>query len=138
MKSRPDSHQYVRKVHFSETDAAGVVHFSRLLSYVEEAEHSWFEKLGWEVVSDNHGWPRVALEAQFVSPARFGDELVFTLLIEKISTSTITYNFHGAIAAGESKGREVLRGSMTACYVTIGKGGKMRPAPLPLSGSSPA
>jgi YbgC/YbaW family acyl-CoA thioester hydrolase len=123
-------------VHFSDTDAAGVVHFSRLLSYVEEAEHSWFEELGWEVYSAKHGWPRVALESQFVSPARFGDELLFTLFIEKISTSTITYNFYGAIASGPSKGREVLRGSMTACYVTIGEDGQMRPAPLPLSGMS--
>ena len=38
-----------RKVEFSDTDMAGIVHFSRLIVFMENAEHAFIEALGGSV-----------------------------------------------------------------------------------------
>ena len=51
-----------RRVHFYETDAAGIVHFSTFFRYMEEAEHALWRAAGLTVApaGAEPGWPRVA------------------------------------------------------------------------------
>ena len=37
---------YFRRVEFSDTDTAGLIHFSAMLKYMEEAEHAFYRSLG--------------------------------------------------------------------------------------------
>jgi acyl-CoA thioesterase FadM len=67
---------YQRRVAFADTDAAGVVHFSRLLCYVEEAEHALLAELKIPLMGDDKdggGWPRVHIDCNYFAPLRPAD-----------------------------------------------------------------
>jgi YbgC/YbaW family acyl-CoA thioester hydrolase len=111
-----------RKVEFSDTDMAGIVHFSRLIVFMENAEHAFIEALGASVHMEHDGmrvgWPRVAVEAQFKSPARFNDVVDIHLRVLHKGSKTLTYGF--AISVGK---RLIGTGSMTsACCAMEEKG----------------
>jgi acyl-CoA thioester hydrolase len=94
---------YTRRVTFADTDAAGVVHFSRILCFVEEAEHAFLLSLGFDVISEREGWPIVKVDVDYRRPLRFNDEV--DVIIEPFSggKSSVTWSFavfvDGAIAA---------------------------------------
>src|SRR5260370_38815362 len=70
-----------RRIEFSDTDAGGLVHFARFFVFMEIAEHELLRALGANPGAERQadgrlvGWPRVASACEFLSPARFGDEL---------------------------------------------------------------
>ena len=68
--------QIRKKVHWSDTDAAGIVWFPNFLGWFEDAEEELFNSLGRSRQSllDNHhfGMPRVEAHAKFRAPARAG------------------------------------------------------------------
>jgi acyl-CoA thioester hydrolase len=72
----PSFFQIRKKVHWSDTDAAGVVWFPNFLRWFEDAEEELFASLGRSRQSllDSHhfGMPRVEVQARFRSPARAG------------------------------------------------------------------
>lgn len=83
---------YQRHVAFADTDAAGVVHFSRLLCYVEEAEHALLTELGIPVMGEG-GWPRVQVECTYFAPLSPGDDVEVILIPDKIGNSSVCWNF---------------------------------------------
>jgi len=92
---------YTRRVSFSETDLAGIVHFSNFFRYMEEAEHAFYRSLGYSVHAmpgdedgSTVGWPRVHAEADYRRPLRFEEEFEVELLIEEIRSKTITYKLN--------------------------------------------
>jgi acyl-CoA thioester hydrolase len=84
---------YKRQVHFAETDAAGVVHFTHLLQYAEEAEHALMRSIGFPVWGESEGhilrWPRVGCSSSFHHPAQFGDELRIDIAVKKLGHSSL-------------------------------------------------
>ena len=86
-------HRQLSEVAFSDTDASGWVHFSKILCYVEIAEHSLFHSLGIPVFSNNGGWPRVKISCDYRSPLRFQDTFEVRLSLTKIDNSAITWKF---------------------------------------------
>lgn len=93
---------YKRRVEFCDTDAAGIVHFSALLQYAEQAEHALLRSFGTSVlvnVVDNEGlqktlsWPRVKIQAEFHGAARFEEELDIALYVSRLGTKSVTYAF---------------------------------------------
>jgi YbgC/YbaW family acyl-CoA thioester hydrolase len=68
--------QIRKKVHWSDTDAAGVVWFPNFLGWFEDAEEELFASLGQprQSLLDRHrfGMPRVEVQAKFRAPARAG------------------------------------------------------------------
>ena len=46
-----------RRVEFSETDMAGIVHYSNFFRYMETVEHAFYRSLGFSVVQDRHDPP---------------------------------------------------------------------------------
>lgn len=119
--------QYARRVAFGDTDMAGVVHFSRLLCYVEEAEHALLEALGIPVAPPEGCWPRAGIEARFYAPARYGENLIVALLPATFSRSTVTWSFH--VSAAED--RRLAEGRITTCHARLQEGARFKPAPLP-------
>jgi YbgC/YbaW family acyl-CoA thioester hydrolase len=108
-----------RKVEFSDTDMAGIVHFSRLIVFMENAEHAFFEALGASVSmehdGDHIGWPRVAVAAQFKAPARFNEYVDITVRVLKKGARSMTYGFEIRV-----EDRLVGTGTMTSvcCRMT--------------------
>ena len=72
----PSEYRLRRRVHFYETDAAGIVHFSAFFRYMEEAEHALWREAGLSIhPSDGDiGFPRVATSFEFHRPLRFEQE----------------------------------------------------------------
>ena len=54
--------RYSRRVQFSETDLAGIAHFSAYFRFMEEAEHALWRAAGLSIgaAETTGGWPRVA------------------------------------------------------------------------------
>src|SRR6185503_17586673 len=82
-------------VQFSETDMAGVVHFSNYFRWMEEVEHAFFRSVGLSIVMNHQGreiaWPRVAVECEYFGPVRFEDELELRLRVMKVGEKSLTY-----------------------------------------------
>ncbi|MBI2688596.1 MAG: acyl-CoA thioesterase [Acidobacteria bacterium] len=90
------SFKIVRRVEFSETDMAGIVHYSNFFRYMESAEHGFFRSLGLTIASHNAnsiGWPRVHADCDFRRPLRFEDTVEVELLVKEKRERSIVYAF---------------------------------------------
>lgn len=100
-------HIYQRRVSFADTDAAGVVHFSRLLCYAEEAEHDLLSSLAIPLLGGG-GWPRVNVSCDYLAPARLGDTVEVSISPVELGKSSVLWRFsmkaHGVeLARGDVK-----------------------------------
>jgi acyl-CoA thioester hydrolase len=106
----PAPFRTTRRVEFSDTDAAGIAHFSAFFRYMEQAEHELLRSLGLSVHSrDADGpisWPRVRAACDYRSAARFEDVLEIDVRIARLGEKSVTYACRFSrggqdIAAGE-------------------------------------
>jgi len=86
---------YNRRVHFSETDMAGIVHFSVYFRYMEEAEHALWRAADLTVdqIETTGGWPRVSAGFDYKTPLRFGDEFEVGVRIGNVTRRSFRYDF---------------------------------------------
>ena len=137
-----------RRVHFYETDSAGIVHFSVFFRYMEEAEHAMWRAAGVSIAVPGAaiGFPRVATSFEFLRPLRFEDEFEVVLRVTGKSTKSLSY-----AATIETGGVVAARGTLTIACVTKRQDEPMRGtaipsdiadrfevAPVPPSGDRPA
>ncbi len=124
----------IRRVEFSETDMAGIVHYSNFFRYMETAEHGFFRQLGYSVVMDQVepavGWPRVHAECEYRQPLRFEDEVEIQLLVSEKKSKSLSYVFKFRKLNGPAP-TEVARGTLTVVCVTKQADGKMTAAHIP-------
>jgi len=130
------SHAYSlrRKVVFSETDLAGLVHFSNFLRYAEDAEHAYVRSLGQSVklrLDDGRtiGYPRLKTAFRFYSPLHFEDEFEVRVLVRELRERSLTWAFE-IVALGDEEPRLCARGTMTSVCVEVEAEG-VRPVPIP-------
>ena len=87
-------HRYEFEVAFSDTDASGRVHFSKMLGYAERAEHEFLTAAGIDVFDPGkQGWPRVRVSCDFVSALKFGDRAEVCLGLSKVGSSSLHWKF---------------------------------------------
>ena len=117
-----------RRVQFSETDVAGLVHFSNFFRYFEDAEHALWREAGLSIHPENSviGWPRVSAACQFHRPLRFEQEFQVTVRIADISRRTIVYD--GEITRD---GERIASGTWKTACVTKLPDGTMKSAAIP-------
>ena len=82
-----------RRVQFSETDAAGLVHFSNFFRYFEDAEHELWRSAGLSIHPEQSsiGWPRVSAACEFHRPLKFEQEFDVSVRISDLGKRTISY-----------------------------------------------
>ena len=82
-----------RRVQFSETDVAGIVHFSNFFRYFEDAEHALWRENGLAIhdAAGPIGWPRVAASCEYHRPLRFEQEFDIEVHIAEMTPRTIRY-----------------------------------------------
>lgn len=85
-----------RRVEFSDTDMAGIIHFANYYRYMEEAEHAFFRSLGLSIMQRQPdgsviGWPRVSASCSFEAPAYFEDELEVRLSVERKGVKSLNF-----------------------------------------------
>jgi acyl-CoA thioester hydrolase len=119
--------RYSRRVQFSETDLAGIAHFSAYFRFMEEAEHALWRAAGLSIgaAEITGGWPRVAAAFEFKRPLRFEDKFEVTVSIAELTRRSIRYAFR--ITSGDSL---VGTGTMTA-VCTKKENGELRAIDLP-------
>ena len=105
---------YRRRVQFADTDMAGVVHFSWIVKYMEEAEHALWREAGLTIATadDPISYPRGALSVDFKAPLHFEEEFEVHIKIESISRRSLKYAH--TIRRGETI---IATGTMTAACV---------------------
>ena len=117
-----------RRVLFSETDTAGIVHFSNFFRYFEDAEHELWRQAGLSIHPGNSpiGWPRVAAACEFHRPLRFEQEFDVVVRIAEMTKRTIAY-------AGEisRNGERVCTATWKIACVNRLPDGTMKSADIP-------
>src|SRR2546423_15397399 len=86
-----------RRVEFSDTDMAGIVHYSNFFKFMEPAERAFFRSLGFSIVMRQVdppvGWPRVHAECEYRRPLQFEDEVEIHMLVARKKSKSLTYQF---------------------------------------------
>lgn len=130
----PYEFKVVRRVEFSDTDMAGIMHYSNFFRFMETAEHGFFRSIGFSVVSRNIeppvGWPRVHAECDYHQPLHFEDEVEVHLLVSEKRSKSLCYVFRFR-KLNTSPILEVARGSLTVVCVTHHGQGKMSACSIP-------
>ena len=119
--------KYTRRVQFSETDLAGIAHFSAFFRFMEEAEHALWRAAGLSIgkAEETGGWPRVSAAFDFKSPLRFEDEFDVAVKLTTVTRRSIQYGF--TITCRDTL---IGTGTMTA-VCTQKEGGQLHAVDLP-------
>ena len=117
-----------RRVQFSETDLAGIVHFSWFFRYMEEAEHALWREAGLSIVPSNPaiGFPRLATSFEYFRPLTFEDEFDICIRIVEITDKTMSYKC--LLTKDDEK---VAAGTLTMACVQRLPDGKMTAISIP-------
>ena len=109
----PATFTMLRRVQFSDTDMAGIVHFANFYRYMEETEHEYFRSLGLSIMHNAPdgsviGWPRVRATCAFHAPAFYDDLIEIDLILARKGVKSLTMHFQFRrgptnIARGELK-----------------------------------
>jgi len=84
------------RVTWADTDAAGVVHFSRFFVFFERTEEEFYRSVGLSFADfrDRRLWlPRVEAFCQYKKPARFEDVLEVELTLEELREKSAKLDF---------------------------------------------
>jgi 4-hydroxybenzoyl-CoA thioesterase len=82
------------KVRFAHTDAAGIMFYPRYFELVNNHVEDWFgEGIGFDFkhlhIDEKRAVPTAHIKADFFKPSFMHDELIFTLELTKVGTSSI-------------------------------------------------
>ncbi len=74
------THEFHLRVYYEDTDLAGIVYYANYLKFIERGRTEWVRSLGVDqsVLKERHGivFAVRRVEADYLRPARFDDELV--------------------------------------------------------------
>ena len=94
------------RVAFSDTDAQGVVYYGRYMPYFDLARNEYHRHLG-RVQLGNVDFAMRAIAVEYFAPARFDDLLEIFVRVERIGTTSITYD-HAAYRIDDDGGADTL------------------------------
>jgi len=121
------THTFPIRVYYEDTDMGGVVYYANYLRYIERARSEWVRTLGIDQNAMRESgivWVVRRVEADYLIPARFDDDLVVGTATEAVTGARIVLR------------QEVRRGGtllFTALVTLVALGGDGRPARLPAS-----
>ena len=137
----PYEFKVVRRVEFSETDMAGIVHFSNFFRYMETAEHAFYRSLGFSVTLDHLdpplGFPRVHAACDYKKPLQFEDLVEIHLLVKEKRSRVLSYFFRFNKIPAESSTPSttapllIATGILTVVCVAHYSDGKMEAVAIP-------
>lgn len=119
-----------RIVQFSETDLAGVMHFSNYFRWIEDCEHAFWRSIGLSVTHDGEmqsfSWPRVSVACEYNAPLRFEDEAELHLRVNRVGVKSIEWEVRFT-----RDGTQTAVGRCTAACCTIDGPGGFRAIEIP-------
>lgn len=131
----PYEHTSTRRIEFSETDMAGLVHFSNFFKYMETAERDFFEAAGVDLIRTKPGelvgWPRSRAECKFSAPLRFGDSIEVHLAVKAVKDRAIDYQFRIFRRNEDGSRTQAGKGHMTTILAQLCPSGELQSVELP-------
>ncbi|MES1168871.1 MAG: thioesterase family protein, partial [Oleiharenicola lentus] len=132
----PSEFRITRTVEFSETDMAGIMHFSNFFRWMEACEAAFYRSLELPLISfvpgNVVGWPRVKASCEYKSPLRFNDVIEVKLLIKEVRSKAVIFIFQFRKTDGGKVLPDILaQGEIAAVCVTSDAAGKMIAQPIP-------
>lgn len=119
-----------RRVEFRDTDAAGIVHFSAFLFYMESVEHELLRHLGlsvlWADAAGPMSWPRVSVSCDYTGAVRFEDVLDIAARVGRLGEKSVTYEFEFTCG-----GRKIATGRSVAVCCRMHPGRAPESVPIP-------
>lgn len=108
---------YRRKIRYSDSDAQGIVFNGNYLSYYDDTLTDVFELIGLtESVMHGDGYDVLTVHAEvdFSATARLGETLSFSAGVERIGTTSITFDLESSVAGTD---RVTTRGKVVFVVV---------------------
>ena len=132
----PSEFRITRTVEFSETDMAGIMHFSNFFRWMEACEAAFYRSLDLPLISfvpgNVVGWPRVKASCEYKVPLRFNEVIEVKLLIKEVRSKAVVYIFQfRKTEAGQTLPVILAQGEIAAVCVTSDAQGKMVAQPIP-------
>ncbi len=128
-------HTSTRRIEFSETDMAGLVHFSNFFKYMETAERDFFETAGISLINtmpgEVVGWPRLRAECKFFAPLRFGDTINVQIAVKTIKERSIDFQFRIYKANEDGSQTHAAKGNLTTILTQLAADGELRSIQIP-------
>ena len=86
-------HRFDLRVYYEDTDLAGIVYYANYLKFIERARTEWVASLGVDQMElkarEGVVFAVRRVEADFLRPARFGDELVVETMLQSLGGARI-------------------------------------------------
>ncbi len=128
-----------RRVEFSDTDMAGIMHFANYFRFIESAEHAFFRSLGlcihgMEDDGTMFGWARVSAACDYRAALVYPEVVETHLYVTTMGQRSIGYtaDLRRCDDSGEAHGDPVARAKWKVVYIRRGPGEeRMRSAPIP-------
>jgi acyl-CoA thioester hydrolase len=128
-------HTSTRRVEFSETDMAGLVHFSNFFKYMETAERDFFEAAGVDLINTEPGelvgWPRARAECKFTAPLRFGDSIDIHLAVKAVKDRSIDYQFRIFRKNADGSRTQTAKAHLTTVLTKLVENGELQSIEIP-------
>ena len=87
------AHQFRTRVYYEDTDLAGIVYYANYLKFIERARTEWVASLGVDQMALKAAQGIVfavrRVEADFLRPAKFGDDLVVETRLQMLGGARI-------------------------------------------------
>jgi acyl-CoA thioester hydrolase len=98
------AHQFSIRVYYEDTDLAGIVYYANYLKFIERARTEWVASLGIDQMalkaSDGIVFAVRRVEADYLRPARFGDDLLVETTLQAIGGARLVLE-QGITRGGE-------------------------------------
>ena len=105
------THRFALRVYYEDTDLAGIVYYANYLKFIERGRSEWVRALGIDQAALKAALGLVfavrRVEADYLRPARFGDDLTVTTRLREIGGARIVVE------------QEVLRGAERLFQATV-------------------
>ncbi len=123
------AHQFDLRVYYEDTDFGGIVYYANYLKFIERARSEWVRELGIDQIALKDQQKIVfavrRVEANYLAPARFEDEL--TVFTRVLSSSPARLKLNQIVRRGEVKLFEAI-----VTLVALGPSGAPVRLPEPL------
>jgi YbgC/YbaW family acyl-CoA thioester hydrolase len=124
-----------RRIEFSETDMAGLVHFSNFFKYMEIAERDFFEAAGVDLIHTQPGelvgWPRARADCKFTAPLRFGDTIEIHLAVKAVKDRSIDYQFRIFRKNKDGTRTQSAKATITTILTRLTEKGELQSVEIP-------
>ncbi|HNP35595.1 MAG TPA: tol-pal system-associated acyl-CoA thioesterase [Woeseiaceae bacterium] len=124
-----DKFRWPVRVYYEDTDAQAVVYYANYFRFLERARTEWLRALGVDQLrmlnEDRQIFVVVSTQAEFISPARFNDELIVTAGLLKLTRAS--FDIEQEIYRGNEL---LLRGGVKAALLNADT---MKPQRVPSS-----